>query len=155
MENSTLKNNQQQGKDMKILKTNQFISERIKMQPVTNAELDKAQADILSSPKLNPIIVDNPYEFLSKYIDTKVLDAVHEIRILRTKNIELELRNDEFAIRDWGMTCTLYINSSKYCWRSWSGRSRQPVKRGPFGSAEEMLSHFAKWLEKKYDKMHQ
>ena len=32
---------------MKILKTNSFISERIKVQPITNAELEKAQKDMV------------------------------------------------------------------------------------------------------------
>ena len=38
---------------MKILDTNQYISERIKVQPVTNAELDKIEKDIyLHEPQL-------------------------------------------------------------------------------------------------------
>ena len=37
---------------MKILDTNQFISERIKVQPITNAELDKAKNEFEAPPQL-------------------------------------------------------------------------------------------------------
>ena len=140
---------------MKILDTNQFIAERIQLQPITNGELEQAKEEIKRNPKCNPIDFDSPYAFLSQYIDTKILDAVDEIRKLRTKNIELEIRDTDFAIGGWKMACTLYLNSSEYCWRSWVNGSTHGVKRGPFDSAEEMLKHFATWLEKKYNKKHQ
>ena len=37
---------------MKILKTTDFVSERIKVQPVTNAELEKAQTEFEESKKI-------------------------------------------------------------------------------------------------------
>ena len=44
---------------MKILKTNNFISERIKVQPVTNAELNKAQNEMNNFKKIeNPTFDD-------------------------------------------------------------------------------------------------
>ena len=43
---------------MKILKTNDFISERIQLQPITNAELDKAKQDIMKPVEININSVD-------------------------------------------------------------------------------------------------
>jgi len=34
---------------MKILRTNQFIAERVKVKPITNAELDRIQQDIVQN----------------------------------------------------------------------------------------------------------
>ena len=44
---------------MKVLNTYDFVSERVKVQPITNAELDKAQNEMMSFRKIeNPTAED-------------------------------------------------------------------------------------------------
>ena len=143
---------------MKILDVNQFVSERMKFRPVTNAELDKAKQDIQKNPSLTPTDIGDPYDFLRNYIGKTVLDAVSKIRLLPSKNIELIIRNDDFAIFA-DMTCRLYLNTNmsdefKWTYRYIGSTSTHSVKHGPFANAEETMNHFKKWLEKKYFKKH-
>ena len=58
---------------MKVLNTNQFIVERVKVQPVTNVQLDKAKQDIMK-----------PVEININSVDISVFDEFGYV--LRTKN---------------------------------------------------------------------
>jgi len=132
---------------MKILDFNQFVSERMKIKPVTNAELDKIQKEI----EKNPVMAgEDPYKFLSNYVDPKILNEVQEIRTLRTGNIRLVLGADKFHVTESPLQCTIYLKDN--CWRTIIGG--RPSRRGPYSTFDEMMEAFNKWITKKYDKMH-
>lgn len=131
---------------MKILNTTDFVSEdfvseRMNINPITREELDKAKENMQKNPKMN-----DAYTFLSSYIDKKVLDAVDEIITLKTGNIRLVLTADKFKITENPFKCTIYPNDN--CWRTiyQSAVSR----RGPYPTFDEMMTAFKKWIEKKY-----
>jgi len=58
---------------MKILNTNQFISERMKIRPVTNAELDQIKQDMNA----------DKYELTDETIKTPDGETLHRIKALR------------------------------------------------------------------------
>ena len=63
---------------MKILDTSQFVSERIKLRPVTNAELDQIQQDMNS----------DKYELTDETIKISKISGDHTLhRIKALKNI--------------------------------------------------------------------
>ena len=132
---------------MKILKTNDFVLERIQLQPITNAELDAAQKKAEKSQKFN---FDDAYEFLRQYVDDEILQEVSEIRTLKTGNIRLVLTADKFSVTENPLKCTIYLKDN--CWRTIlrTGVSR----RGPYATFDEMMAAFKKWITKKCYKIH-
>ena len=135
---------------MKILKTKDFVSERLKAQPITNAELDVVRNELRNTQK-TPFM--NPYDFLKPYIDQEVLDSVSSITKLRSGNIKLVLTNDSFYMLNKSkIECILYVNTGDYCWRI-STPSGILSKRGPFGNLSQLMDAFKKWIEDKYYRM--
>jgi len=136
---------------MKILKANDFISERVKVKPVTNAELDMVRKELRNTQK-TPFV--NPYDFLKPYIDQKVLDSVFSITKLRSGNIKLILRNDSFYMLNKSeIECVLYVNTGDYCWRIQTP-SGTPSKSKAFANLSLLMAAFKKWIENKYNMMH-
>lgn len=154
---------------MKILKTNDFISERIKVKPITNAEWDRAKTDIHKSMRkarrsLIKTDIDDPYTFLNGYLDKEFLDKFDSIRLLKSNNIELVA--DYATYRDrknthiFGLKCVLYINGSEICWRRWKPDNKyypmysddpwenRSTRTGPFDSIDLMVDSFKQWVEK-------
>ena len=93
---------------MKILDTNDFIAERIQVQPITNAELDAAQAKANEQP--NKADLQKIYYTLtasSRYVAKWWVKYTDEHGILHSKGFPVKNERDKFIsqLEEQGYVC--------------------------------------------------
>lgn len=134
---------------MKILNSKQFIEEKMKIMPISIAELDNIEE--LDPIDLNDLKNKDVKKYLMRFLDENFINQFDSIRTLRTGNIEL-ISNDAEYRNHIGIKCVLYLESKPFCWRRWnpchSGWDNHPMRMGLFDTIQEMIDSFKQWIDR-------